>query len=512
MNGKRNFLIMLIVTGSLIVGTIPQTPMPTRQAAYVEPGLFSQADEMLSVIVTAQDSEAAARAVTRVGGQVTSDLWLIDAVAAAVPASQLEALAVYPKVRSIVNNKGVRTTAILLDDDDDDDGWVTDYRFPVPWDGSPDVQPTHDKKQWQLVYPAAIDVGADVLHDDGITGDGVTVAVVDSGIYFDGQVKKELGAQVAKQFVGQVDFVGDGACNKEPNDKKDTHKKAIIQYDGYCWTGYATSRDHYGHGSHVAGIVWDNFTDYDTGVTMGIAPDAEVLSVRVLGDNGTGTYEDVIEGIQYVVANKDQFNIRVLNLSLSAYATTPYFVDPLNRAAEQAWANGIVVLAAAGNVGPGAETITVPGNDPYVITVGVVDGQRTPGYWADDILPAWASNGPTFDGFAKPDVLAPGAQVVSFMYNDPDHPARSSRLALDHPDYSGTTSLFRMNGTSMATGIASGVAALMLQAHPDLTPDQVKFRLMYSARPALTEDGDLVYNIFQQGIGILLQKNPVVCS
>ena len=120
-------------------------------------------------------------------------------------------------------------------------------------------------------------------------------------------------------------------------------------------------------------------------------------------------------------SNKDAFNIRVMNLSLSAQATTPYFVDPLNRAVEAAWAEGIVVVAAAGNTGPEAETITVPGNDPYVITVGAVDSKRTPGYWADDILPSWSATGPTLDGFAKPDVLAPGANIVSFMYNDPDN-------------------------------------------------------------------------------------------
>ena len=131
----------------------------------------------------------------------------------------------------------------------------------------------------------------------------------------------------------------------------------------------------------------------------------------------------------------------------------------------------------------------MPGNDPYVITVGAVDSNRTPGYWADDILPSWSATGPTLDGFAKPDVLAPGANIVSFMYND------QATRSTARPGWSRTTpttpkpsSLFRMNGTSMATAVTSGVVALMLQAHPELTPDQVKFRLMYSARPALAED------------------------
>jgi hypothetical protein len=128
---------------------------------------------------------------------VTSDLWLIDAVAAIIPAAQLKPLMVQPGIVSVVDNKGARTA------DWPQDGWVTDYRFPVPWDGRPDVQATNSKKVWQLVNPVGIDVGADVLHDDRITGEGITVAVVDSGVYFDKEVKKVLGAQVTKQFVGQ---------------------------------------------------------------------------------------------------------------------------------------------------------------------------------------------------------------------------------------------------------------------------------------------------------------------
>jgi subtilisin family serine protease len=166
------------------------------------------------------------------------------------------------------------------------------------------------------------------------------------------------------------------------------------QYDGYCYSNKSTSYDGFGHGSHIAGIIWNKLKDQDTGVYLGIAPDAKILSVRVLGEDGSGTYADVIEGIQYVVANKYTYNIRVMNMSLSAYATTPYFEDPLNRAVEAAWANDIVVVVAAGNTGPGSESITVPGNDPYVITVGAVGNPRTPGYWGDDYLTNWTATGP----------------------------------------------------------------------------------------------------------------------
>src|SRR5262249_44941066 len=148
--------------------------------------------------------------------------------------------------------------------------------------------------------------------------------------------------------------------------KPDTNQPKIVgtQYDGYCALTSGDSTDGFGHGTAVASIIWNNFTDATTGVQLGVAPGANILSVRVLGNDGQGSYETVIKGIQYVVMNKAAYNVRVLNLSLSAQPTTPYFLDPLNRAVERAWASGIVVLAAAGNNGGAAETITVPGNDP----------------------------------------------------------------------------------------------------------------------------------------------------
>ena len=212
-----------------------------------------------------------------------------------------------------------------------------------------------------------------------------------------------------------------------------------------------------------------------------------LVAVKAFDEDGHGSYMDVIRGIDWVVQNKDAYGIRVLNLSLSAPPRSHYWDDPLNQAVMEAWRAGIVVVASAGNTGPDPMTIGVPGNVPYVITVGALDGKRTPGYWGDDVLPEWSATGPTLDGFAKPDVLAPGMNIVSFMYNDHEDEANSARLVQDHPDYSETSSLFRMNGTSMATAMTSGVVALMLQADPALTPKQVKFRLMYSTRPAFTD-------------------------
>ncbi|MEK7328468.1 MAG: S8 family peptidase, partial [Chloroflexota bacterium] len=393
-------------------------------------------------------------------------------------------------------------------------GLLTLKRLPDHWDGRPDVRATGDRKVWDLVNPVTIDIGADRLHQTlsssgvPIRGSGVTVAVVDSGVYFDSDVKKDLSNQVQKLFVGQADFVNSICQTYQKNNRE---YSIGGQYPDYCWLPSSNSTDGYGHGTHVAGTICNNETDYGTGVFLGIAPEANILSVRVLENDGYGSYETVIKGIQFVVANRSTYNVRVMNLSLSAQATVPYFADPLNRAVEQAWANGVVVLAAAGNSGPGAETITVPGNDPYIITVGAINGNRTPGYWADDFVPAWSASGPTRDGFVKPDILAPGSQIVSYMYNDPSG-INTQRLVQIHPDNSVTASLFRMNGTSMAPGIASGVVALMLQAHPEWTPDQVKFRLMYTARPALDDQGELAYSVLQQGAGRIWAPEAVLAE
>ncbi len=472
--------ISLIIGLAFLIAPSQSASALTSSQAYVEPSLLSRSTGNISVIVTAKSSQVAARAVAYIDGRMTSDLWLIHAVAAEIPTNQLGALAAYPGVESIVDNKGVRSS------------------------GAPAAMTGPSSRVTNLAWPVAIDIGADQLHAQGIKGAKVTVAVVDSGVFFSPELLMTTTQQDLLMFVGQADFVNNGICDK-------VGKIALgIQRNDHCFELFFHSRDGFGHGSHVAGIIGNVYRDMNTGVSLGIAPEASILSVRVLGNDGVGTYEDVIQGIQYVVAYKSLFNIRVMNLSLSASATTPYFVDPLNRAVEQAWAAGVTVVAAAGNEGGSAERITVPGNDPYVITVGAIDTRCTAGVWSDDTLPAWSSTGPTLDGFAKPDVLAPGGSIVSFMFNNTNDLTSTAKLALLHPQYSATTSLFRMSGTSMATAVASGVVALMLQQQPNLTPDQVKYRLKRTARPAIDPNGNLVYSPLQQGNGFIWAPNAVL--
>lgn len=503
----RKLRLALLALAALAMLAVPAPPATRAAQAYLDPALAGSS-AAASVIVSAPDTAAAARAVRSAGGVVTSELWLIDAVAATVPAARPAALAAAPGVTAVVANRGVASS--------DWDGWVTDLPLPSVWDGRPDVQATGDPSVWQIVNPLPIDIGADRLHSGAlggapVRGDGVTVAVVDSGVYFDRAVRLQLGEVVSEQFVGQADFVA-STCAVQQRSRGRT---ITIGRQGpdHCWLSHADTADGYGHGTAVASIIWNNFTDAATGVTLGVAPEAGILSVRVLDDEGTGTYETVIKGIQFVVQQRNRYDVRVMNLSLSAPADVPYFVDPLNRAVEAAWLKGITVVAAAGNDGPAPGSVTVPGNDPYVITVGAVDSNRTPGYWADDRLPEWSAAGPTGDGFAKPDLVAPGVNIITFMHKDEGDPSRSQRIVQMHPDNAATSSLFRMNGTSMSAAVASGVAALILDANPRLEPDQVKYRLMASARPAARgEPMALVYPVFRQGMGRIWAPEAVLGS
>jgi serine protease AprX len=271
----------------------------------------------------------------------------------------------------------------------------------------------------------------------GNTGAGVTVAVLDSGI----QPSPDLS---------NVVFGIDTA------------------------TGQTTLADKGGHGTHVAGIIAGN-GKLSGGAYKGVAPGARLLSIKVTSDTGAANYSSVIRGLQWIVDNKDAYNIRVANMSLGATATTGYANDPLNAAVEVAWLRGIVVVASAGNAGPAAGTISVPGNDPFVVTVGAFDDNQT-ATPSDNLVPTWTSRGPTaFDRFNKPDLAASGRRVVSL---------RSTGSYLDEllPDRLIGTSYFRLSGTSMAAPVVSGVAALVIAQNPSLTPNEVKKILTRSAR------------------------------
>ena len=209
---------------------------------------------------------------------------------------------------------------------------------------------------------------------------------------------------------------------------------------------------------------------------MGIAPEADLIALKVADDDGYSTVLDVIGALEFAVEHKDALNIRVINLSMSSDTPASYLNDPLDAAVEFAWHAGIVVVVAAGNRGDAKDAVRYPpGNDPYVISVGATDEVDTVDP-SDDTLAAFSSRGTTQDGFAKPDVLAPGAHMVAPL-------AMGSAFESLCPHCVVGGSYMRMGGTSQAAPVVSGAAALLLQARPELNPDEVKALLTAHTNP-----------------------------
>src|SRR4051812_23950247 len=270
----------------------------------------------------------------------------------------------------------------------------------------------------------------------GYNGIGVTVAVVDTGI--------DTSGDLAGQVIRSVDF-----------------------------TSEADGADRYGHGTFVAGLIAGTGT-HSGGAVEGVAPGAKLVSLKVSGADGATDVTLVLEALEWLKDFAATYNIRVVNLSLGFASQQPYTIDPLDYAVERLWNAGITVVTAAGNGGNAPGTILAPGNDPFVVTVGS-SNDRTTVNNNDDKLANFSASGPTVDGVAKPDLLAPGRSLVSSR-------APGSTVDLANPSSAIGDVYGKGSGTSFSTGIVSGAAALMLSKSPLLTPNQVKQRLVASAR------------------------------
>ena len=311
-------------------------------------------------------------------------------------------------------------------------------------------------------YPAvyAAVVNAPALWSQGATGRNIAVAVLDSGVAHD----VDLGDRV----IASVNFA-DSRTVLDPG----------------------------GHGTHIAGTIAGNGAR-SNGEFVGVAPNANIVDVRVLDSNGAGRLSSVIAGIQWVLAHRETYGIRVINMSLGAPAWTSYRADPLAGAVEAAWNAGLVVVAAAGNTGPARGSTASPGYDPYAITVGASDDAGTIDARDDSLAPfsSWGSA----DGNAKPDLVAPGRRIVSIrVAGSALDTLFSDRIVRAH---NGATYL-RLSGTSMATAVASGAVALLLAEDPGLTPDEVKSALVGSARAYGSQSGSVPPDPIADGSGLL---------
>src|SRR5437588_1958817 len=231
------------------------------------------------------------------------------------------------------------------------------------------------------------------------------------------------------------------------------------------------SGDDEGHGTMVAGVAAGASVNYPGG-----AKNAPIVSVRTADASGQSLESDVVAAADWIDAHAKQYNIRVANFSLATADTTSIRVDPLDKAVERLWLDGIVVVAAAGNHGSASGPVQMsyaPGNDPFIITVGALDQHMTSDP-SDDTVPDWSAYGTTIDGFSKPDVSAPGRYMVSSV-------PMGSTIATTVPDRVLAPGYMWMSGTSFATPVVSAAAAQILARHPDWTPDQVKGALMLTA-------------------------------
>ena len=281
-----------------------------------------------------------------------------------------------------------------------------------------------DSRVYTLLDIASPSIDSYLPHDKGYQGEGITVAVIDTGIVPHYDLTKPQN-----RIIGFKDLIN----------KKD------LPYDDN------------GHGTHVTGIIAGNGYSSNRKY-VGIAPKANILSIKAMDENGGGSTSTIIEAIAYVIETKDKYNTRILNLSVGTPATNNCNRDPLCRAVEKAIDAGIVVVVAAGNSGPDKHTIMTPGINPRAITVGAVDDKGTSDI-SDDTIAEFSSRGSSSDGLMKPDLVAPGVSINSL-----------SNTRLD--------SYAPLSGTSMATPMVSGSLALLLNKYGDISPMKTKEMLL----------------------------------
>jgi serine protease AprX len=468
--GKRLGMLLLILVAEAafaaapegdgkLVGKFAPDLAPTLARAHQGQAAASETVKVIVQYRQVPQTEEEGR-VQRLGAQLNHRLHLVKGIALTIPVTALPALEADPEIVSVTVDHPMKE----LDD-------LSDVATGVP-------------SAWNAGY----------------NGAGIGVAVIDSGIN-DSHPDLKNSAETTSRVVYHQDFTGTATSNSSG-----------AQYDLY------------GHGTHVAGIIGGN--GYLSGGTyQGVATGVNLVDLRALDLNGSGSDSTVIAAIEEAIALQNTYNIRVINLSLGRGIFVSYTQDPLCQAVESAWKAGIVVVVAAGNYGRvsingsnGFGTITAPGNDPYVITVGAMknNGSSSP---SAETIASYSSKGPTtYDHVVKPDIVAPGNDIVSLA-------APGATLEAEYPaefvtGNDGNNDYFTLSGTSMATPLVAGAAALLLQQNAQLTPDQVKARLMKSTYkslpvstnayvPHLQQTFTDFYDLLSVGSGLVDMQNAV---
>lgn len=426
------FIITVLVLGLFGVAA----PVQGFNAVKAQPVLAELAaqdpGQMVRVIVQkAAGATGTEGRVSALGGQVTQELHIINAFAAEMSAKDAVQLSKASDVRWVSLDAPMESSACskCIDTSNLANAYIGAIHADKVWNVKPYIQ-----------------------------GQGIGVAVIDSGVNPNGDLYTDKGVN---RQVANVRF------NSDYNQ---------------------STSDGYGHGTQVASIIGGDGSD-SSGKYIGVAPMVNIINVKVSNDDGSALMENVVAGLQWVLENKDKYNIRVINLSLNEAVAESYNTSPLDAAIEILWFNRVVVVVSAGNNGSGA--INPPANDPFVITVGAVDDKGTSAI-TDDTLASFSAYGVSENGAVKPDLVAPGTNIIGRIVN------LNMGLAAAHPANKVGNQYFRMSGTSMAAPMVSGAVALLLQDEPRLTPDQVKYRLMATANKSWAG-----YTASQAGAGYL---------
>jgi serine protease AprX len=389
------------VTVAAAAAALAGTSMAAAPAASASPSE--------TVIVTSAGLLSPVMAVVQAGGAVLAQYQIIDGVEASIPAALEPVLAALPGITVTPDiSVSVQSTPVSTGPHTPSDVFV---------------------KQ----------TGASRLASAGDTGQGVTVAVLDTGI--------DNLPDFSGRLVGGVDLTG--ANNP--------------------------FQDSYGHGTFIAGLIAGNGAS-SNGQYSGEAPGAKLVSIKVAGATGQTDLATLILGLQWAILHQSAYGIKVLNISLGYQPTESTVINPLDMAVQAAWKSGITVVVSAGNAGPFNGTILSPGDDPLVITVGALDDMASASASGDEMT-NFSSAGPTSpDGWEKPDLVTSGRSVVSL--------AAPGSTIYDHfPSARVGNANFVGSGTSFSSAITSGAAALVLADNPGLTPNQVKARLLGTTSP-----------------------------
>lgn len=401
-------LLLLVIFATYGIPASPMLRSPVIEASLQQQINDSPISSLNVIVQKSIKDNSVEEYVAKLGGEVTKDLTIINALAATLPAFRIAELAQHSGVRWIspdakVEEQGckecIRTNKLKND-------YIMSVRADQVWNQVPYLQ-----------------------------GKGVTIAVVDSGIASNHPDLK--GRVIAEKNLRLI----------------------------------PSTYDYFGHGTYVAGVIAGNGSA-SKGRYIGIAPQANLLNVKVSGSLGASYESDVVAGLQWIYENRAKYNIRVVNISINSTTAQSYHTSPLDAACEILWFNGIVVVVSSGNRGENA--VYPPANDPFVITVGATDSNGTP-VTDDDTVAPFSAFGTTADGISKPEIVAPGRHIVAPLSNP------SAQLALLHPSNVVNEKYLLMSGTSVAAPVVSGAVALLLEDEPNLTPDQVKYRLLATA-------------------------------